>query len=175
MISLAVFAILGCHQADPEGDLGIFIHRPEEVSAHAPKSCQGGCAFEPDDDGETLSGQGFRDALAEVASLPPGSPSQGLDTLLFYAEDTLAFIDAEGTEPLSEIHVAFLTAELERTAVVVQMRIIDEEGAIRGEEDESIPLGIKQHLHLENTGSLGRVESGGTVKRVGLNHLWSRW
>ena len=65
--------------------------------------------------------------------------------------------------------------ELSRQTVDIAFRLVDETGAVRGEIRQDLPLKIKQHLVLEGTGSLKRIEVSGKTKRVGLHHLWSRF
>ena len=56
------------------------------------------------------------------------------------------------------------------------MGIVDEHGVVRGTLDSSsFPLKEKRHLSFDGPGSLGWLETGGKIKRVGLAHLWSRW
>jgi hypothetical protein len=55
------------------------------------------------------------------------------------------------------------------------MRLVDGQGVERGTLSALVPLVEKQHLVFAGTGSLGHLETGGKVKRVGLDHLWSRW
>ena len=42
-------------------------------------------------------------------------------------------------------------------------------------DSSSFPLKEKRHLSFDGPGSLGWLETGGKIKRVGLAHLWSRW
>jgi hypothetical protein len=104
------------------------------------------------------------------------SPSLALETLLFHGERTRALLATVPAEALSEERRVFLVAELDRDSVTVEMRIIDARGALRGVATaEDIPLRTGRRLAFEGTGDLGFLITGGKVKRVGLDHLWSRW
>lgn len=118
----------------------------------------------------------FRQSLQAWLSLEMDAESLPLDTLLYYADSTAHFLVALDGLRLESPRRAFLLRELERTQVTMEMRLVDDSGALRGTVlAAGIPLGEKQHLRFRSTGSLGHLESGGRVRRVGLNHIWSRW
>ncbi len=105
----------------------------------------------------------------EAASLP-------LETLLFHGDRTRVFLATVPEEALSEERRAFLERELDRDSVTVEMRLVDADGKVRGEAGaRDIPLVKGRRLAFEGTGDLGFLVTGGKVKRVGLEHLWSRW
>ncbi|MCP4804601.1 MAG: hypothetical protein GY913_07210 [Proteobacteria bacterium] len=107
---------------------------------------------------------------------PVGEPTIELETLLFYAPDVLEHLAERGSPELDTVHQAFLTRELARDRATMEMRLLAEDGTVRGTlVARDIPLKEKQHITFEGTGSLGHLETGGKVKRVGLDHLWSRW
>jgi hypothetical protein len=104
------------------------------------------------------------------------APTLSLETLLYYAESTAHFLDGLEGLRLSTERRVYLMEELARDQVSIEMRVVDDEGRIRGSlKAEGVPFGEKQHLRFEGTGSLGHLESGGRVRRVGLAHLWTRW
>lgn len=113
--------------------------------------------------------------LDQWATEPLGESTLALDTLLFDAEQSLHWL-AIHEDRLPPERRDWLYQELNRQDVVVEMRIVDETGAVRGDlSSGAFSLREKQHLPFQNTGSLGWLETGGKVKRVGLAHLWSRW
>jgi hypothetical protein len=125
---------------------------------------------------EVQSEAEFRASLNAWLATDMKSESLDLDTLLYYAGSTAHFLAALGELDLDPVRGAFLQSELARTQVTMEMRLVDDSGAIRGTVlAAGIPLGEKQHLRFRSTGSLGHLESGGRVRRVGLNHIWSRW
>ena len=101
------------------------------------------------------------------------APSMALETLLFHGSSTLALLDGHDLPPERR---RFLQHELSRNQVMLEMRLVDDSGTVRGTlKPTVVNLVEKQHLSFEGTGSLGGLITGGKVKRVGLNHVWSRW
>jgi hypothetical protein len=75
---------------------------------------------------------------------------------------------------LTPAHQAFLTRQLARNQATVEMRLIDDTGKIHAIlAPQQIALSEKQHLVFQS--ELGHLLTAGQVRRVGLNHLWSRW
>ncbi len=144
------------------------------LAAPAPAAgCDSGC--EPGAS-HALSDEDFGLWLRSYAQDPPEAPDLALETLLFYGQHTREQLDRLGYGPLDAAHRATLDRELARDAVVVEMRLVDEGGAVRALlPPREIPLVEKQHLALEGSDSLGPIIAGGKVKRVGLAHLWTRW
>ena len=113
--------------------------------------------------------------LQTWAKDPVGEPTLALETLLFYAEQSLSLLP-QHEDKLDEYHLDFLYKELHRDQVYIEMRIIDEKDIIRAKmESGDFTLREKQHLPFKQTNTLGWLETAGKVKRVGLSHLWSRW
>ena len=118
----------------------------------------------------------FRATLSDWMSQEEQAASLPLETLLFYSGSTLHFLASLDDLTLSADRRRFLKNELARTKVTMEMRLVSDSGDVRGTVlAADVPLGEKQHLRFQATGSLGHLESGGRVRRVGLNHIWSRW
>jgi len=138
----------------------------------------GGCSDACNvDDGPTgLTEQAFRDTITAWLDEPMAAPSLPLETLLFYGESAVGHLAGLDLLPLDAGRRAFLARELSRTQVQIEMRLVDDAGEVRAHlAPDDIPLAEKQHLRLEGTGTLGHLETGGQIKRVGLAHLWTRW
>lgn len=139
-----------------------------------PKACHGcsiGKHHIPD-----YTDEMFHEAMTAYAEMPHWQESKGLDTLLFYGDETLEMLEKHGTEPLSPEHLAFLRRELSRTHATVHIRVVDEFGEVRVEYGpERVPLKVKEHLQAKENGNLYAMEFNGTVARTGLYHLWSRY
>jgi hypothetical protein len=146
------------------------------VDAIEAADCRTSCSLGDATDEVHLTNEEVAFWMSEWNSEPIGVSTEALDTLLFYFPDTeLALAQLEDI-PLDVEHEAFLRTQLARDEVIVEMRLLDEEGEERGHMGpERIPLKTKQHLVFAGTGSLKHLETGGKVKRVGLGHLWSRW
>ena len=135
----------------------------------------GGCATSCAIEEKHISQEEWLKTLDVWSTQEVGISTKELDTLLFYAKDSLGWLPVFGTE-LGDLHYTFLEAELRRNLVDIEMRLVDEFGMVRGVLDSSpFHLKEKQHLVFSKTKSLGWLETGGKVKRVGLGHLWSRW
>jgi len=121
----------------------------------------------------TLSDDELASLLAAWATEEMDAPSLPLETLLFHGDSTLALLDGHEIPPERR---SYLERELSRDRAVVEMRLVDVAGVVRGDlSPRPVPLIQKQHLAFAQTGSLGTFVTAGRVKRVGLNHLWSRW
>ncbi len=116
----------------------------------------------------------FTEALAAYAGAPVDQESEPLNTLLFYGVRTEELIESYGTGPLSERHAAFLARELTRRFAYTEIRMVEPDGTIRALVAQRVPIAIKQHLHPE-VKDLQPIEFNGTVMRVGLNTVWSRY
>jgi hypothetical protein len=123
-----------------------------------------------------LSERRLRELLATWSEEGEDRESLALDTLLFHGSETASFLETHPELDLAPERRSWLRAQLARDAVRVEFRLIDDSGRTRGTVSASgVPLVQKQHLRFEGTGSLGHFEASGKVKRVGLDHLWSRW
>ena len=134
----------------------------------------GGCnSYCTLDDAPPISHEEVAELLVAWSAEEMEAPSLSLETLLFYGDYTLALLE---DQKLSPERRRFLEKELSRDRVLVEMRLVDDSGAVRGElTPRPVPLSQKQHLGFGQTGSLGAFVTAGQVKRVGLGHLWSRW
>ena len=146
----------------------------EEPMVNGERS-SGGCATSCALEEKSIDQDEWLMALDTWSKQEVGVSTKALDTLLFYANDTKNWLPVFGSD-LDDEHYFFLFAEIQRNLVDIEMRVVDENGAVRGLlESNPFHLKKKQHIAFSSTGSLGWLETGGKVKRVGLSHLWSRW
>lgn len=149
----------------------VVIETPSNDPDCTPKGCGTVDSRDPDYTSEVFEG-----LLAAWQNDPIGESTEALDTLLFHTWESAEYVELLGTDSLDAEHATFLKQELAKSVVDVEMRLVDEHGALRGHmTSEGVPLKEKQHLVFADTGSLKRFEASGKVKRVGLHHLWSRW
>jgi hypothetical protein len=151
---------------------------PVGVTAQATTAadCKTSCSLGDQAEDMHLTAGELQVLLEDWNTQVPGDPTIELETLLFYFQDTQHYLDEHGDVGLDLQHAEFLRRELARDTVIMEMRLVDAEGTIRGRiPPTEIPLKTKQHITFEGTGSLKHLETGGKVKRVGLAHLWSRW
>jgi len=148
----------------------------DEHEGHKSESgCASSCSVE-DPPGVELKKAEFLQLVGTWSKQPVGEATIELETLLFHFKRSKQLLHRLEPEVLDEEHRNFLEQELHRDQVSVEFRLVDESGELRGHvRAGEVPLKAKQHLVFADTGSLGRFEASGKVKRVGLNHLWSRW
>ena len=159
VLTLAVMSMLSTAWADVPGRGG---------------GCSETCSLSDGPKGQAEAD--FRKTVEAWKVEPMASASLPLETLLFYGGTTRDYLNGLEGLSLSTERRAFLLTELERDQVAIEMRVVDDQGRIRGTMQASdVPFGEKQHLRFKGTGTLGHLETGGRVKRVGLAHLWSRW
>ena len=100
-----------------------------------------------------------------------GVASPALESLLYFSDATR---DAMPSSSLDPQHRAFLRAQLSRTDATVEMRLVDDTGRVRAHlTAKEVALGEKQHLSFQS--EVGHLVTAGQVRRVGLEHIWSRW
>ncbi|MCZ6602546.1 MAG: hypothetical protein O6952_06040 [Planctomycetota bacterium] len=140
-----------------------------------PQGCAAGCAAiaipNPD-----LTHDEFEDLLVRLAREPLNEMSPALETLLFYGPKAARHLATHGAAALDNARARFLEKELARQEIWVSMRVVDEKGTVRvSMAPTRIPLGERRHLRVEEATDLQPPEFTGTVRRVGLNHIWTRW
>lgn len=120
-----------------------------------------------------LAEAAYRALLARYA-VEPAEGGPALDELLYYGRQTRELALRHGTGPLDRERAALLARELARTHVVVEFRVVDERGTVRVRLPPTrVPLEIRYEYDME-VQDLQPVVTSGTVKRVGLKHLWQR-
>ncbi len=165
---------------------------------HGRDVCASGCALSnhPTD---RLSRDKFQTLIKQYAAGPRDGSNLALETLLFYGPQTAAhlrFASAPSVrsvshnknqsaaplptlksgplKTLSSEHRAFLEKELRRNTVRVEVRVVDEHGELRASlPSTAVPLD-RRHVFDLDEHNLQPLSVSGTVKRVGLDHLWTR-
>jgi len=147
--------------------------RPADPAADP--SCQGGCAAIPDTI-EGLTEERIAELLRIYAKDPAAEETEALQTLLFHGEQVVRFRAAHpDAVALDAAHDRALRRELARVYAHMSVRVIDEDGVVRLEiDDRRWPMGFKRHLLPDRHDRLQPVEVSGTIRRVGVHHLWAR-
>lgn len=141
--------------------------------AHGEKVCASGCAASRHPTG-VLSKTKYFWLLRRFAEQPMTSDSSALETLLYFGRQTSGWMKLLGTKPLDEQRVALLKRELKRTHALISFRIVDEYGITRVHMPPTrVPLD-RRHEFKMSVKDLPPLITSGTVKRVGLHHLWTR-
>ena len=128
-----------------------------------PPSCVGGCAAVPAD-GTALSRNQTHELVQALTAMPAGTDCPELEELLFQGTP----VDASGLSPEWR---AFLDRELSRKTVILSLRIGTPP---RVELTRTLPIGPRTHLRADRAVGVTPPEVTLTVKRVGLDHLWTR-
>ena len=161
----------GDHTANFDGDPNggrAFAH------PHGKSTCASGCASDQHPTPPLLKEE-FHRLMGLYAHEPMSDQSEGLETLLYYGRQSLLYLDHLGKEPLDDKRAAFLRRELSRTHVYVELRVIDEFGQVRvWNKAARVPLDVRHGFEFTTNDYQRIEESTGTVKRVGLYHLWQR-
>jgi len=140
---------------------------------HGDQVCASGCAASRHPTPQ-LDTPAFHKLMAAYRFEPMDASSSALESLLFYGRQTQQLLDQHGDRPLDSARAEFLRRELRRTHAMVAFRIVDQQGLIRTQMPPTrIPLDRRHVFDMENT-DLPPLVTSGTVKRVGLHHLWTR-
>ena len=165
--------LLGCLGLQP--DHAVASSNAQDTAPPPSGGCASSCALDAAP-APPMTRELVENLLATWSEEPLGASTLALETLLFHRPETQAWLHTLDGGPLDEEHRRYLQHQLSRDTVHVEMRVVDAQGRERGTlVASSVGLAEKQHLVFEGTGSLGHLETGGKVKRVGLGHLWSRW
>jgi hypothetical protein len=180
-------ALAGSSESDPSvSPAGIavaeawaadFAHSRRAVfEPHGGQVCASGCAASrhPTDE---LTRSDFRRLLEEFAGQPMDETSLAFETLLYYGRQTSKLLAAQGSPgspPLDPLRAAVLRRELQSTHATIEVRVVDEQGEVRSWLPPThVPLD-RRHVFPMETKRLQPLVTSGTVKRVGLHHLWTR-
>lgn len=140
---------------------------------HGKQVCASGCALS-NHPTPVLSRDEFLSLIAQCAVGPMNETNHALETLMYYGRQADVQLDGLGTNPLDAPRLEFLRRELSRSYASISLRLIDERGVIRAELPPTrVPLDRRHVFELDAT-DLPPLVASGTVKRVGLHHLWTR-
>lgn len=147
----------------------------EDPESAVPSSaCAAGCAAVPDEEG-TLDHAQFLRLVEELGRGEFNSDNPALETLLFHGPRTREHLEHDASPSLDPWLLSQLETELAKDHARLELRVIDEQGATRLRLDPTVvPLAEKQHLHASEAIGFDAPEISGTIKRVGLRHLWAR-
>lgn len=138
------------------------------------EDCTTDCAGPAPEEGPPApSAEEYAKLFHDWTERPMREASLPLETLLYHGPSTRHALHAADLSPERR---QYLESELARNRGAIEVRLVDESGAVRAHLDaDGLTLGTGTHLHLHDSGSLGDIELSGRVRRVGLHHLWSRW
>ena len=143
------------------------------VSSAEEPTCVGSCSAVSDGPSKSHPAK-IRGWLADYANQPMSRESPALEALLFHREATKLELSSFEALALDDTRATFLERELQRASAFLEVRVRDAAGQVRVHlPEQRVALDEKQHIETEND-LAQHVEYSGTVKRVGLDHLWVR-
>ena len=153
---------------------GHFSHDPAAVPhGHGENQCASGCAASRHPTGQ-LTAAAFHRLLTAYQQTAPTGENEALEKLLFYGRQSQLHWQRAKHNAIDPLWRTILDAELNKTHVRISLRILDEAGRVRSRINGiRVPLDRRHVFEMENEGLQPLVTSG-TVKRVGLDHLWTR-
>lgn len=141
--------------------------------AHGEEVCASGCAASRHPT-EELTKEHFHQLLSQYASQSISEESSALEELLYFGPQTKKWIEQEGFDPLDSQRATFLWDELKTTHARISIRVVDEAGEIRTWLEPTLVPFDRRHVFKMETNNLQPLVTSGTVKRVGLDHIWVR-
>lgn len=151
-----------------------FKHDQEALPhGHGENLCASGCAASRHPTAP-LTKDAFRQLLVAYQQSAPTANNVPLEKILFYGRQSRQHWNIQQTTSIDPLWRMVLDEELEKTHVFILLRILDESGDIRSTlTNVRVPLD-RRHVFTMQTNNLQPLVTSGTVKRVGLDHLWTR-
>ena len=142
---------------------------------HGSRICGSGCVAS-NHPTPILTRVHFENLMKRFATEPVSEESKAFETLLYFGRQSRKMLDDEQlpVPELSDDRSRRLAHELDRTHVVVELRLVDEQDVVRARlAPTRVPLDVRHAFEVGVEG-IQPVVANGTVKRVGLHHLWTR-
>ena len=141
--------------------------------AHGEQLCASGCAISRHPT-STLTKEKFERLLTGFADGPMQDTNKFLEELVYFGPQTRKLIQSAGVGQLDSRRAKFLWDQLTYTHARISIRVTDEQGVVRTWiEPTRVPFD-RRHVFEMQTNDVQPLVTSGTVKRVGLNHIWAR-
>lgn len=146
---------------------------------HGEQVCASGCALSRHPTNQ-LTEDEFSRLVDEYRKGPMSSDNSALESLLYYGPQSIKFLESIDRrnvlfhDKALNPHLAFLKQQLKLTHAKISIRVIDDEESVRTWLEPTIVPLDRRHVFEMQTDELQPLVTSGTVKRVGLNHLWTR-
>ena len=151
-----------------------FSHDPSAIhEAHGEQICASGCAASRHPTKE-LTQRHYQQLLSEVKIEPMDRTNNALESLLFFGSQTRKMIENNGVGDLDSKRAEFIWNELKVTHARLAIRVTDENGMVRTWLDPAEVPFDRRHVFEMKTNGVQSLVTSGTVKRVGLDHVWVR-
>jgi hypothetical protein len=140
---------------------------------HGESLCASGCAASRHPTAP-LTADVFRQLLVAYQQAAPTADNVPLEKILFYGRQSRQHWLIQQVTSIDPLWRMVLDEELEKTHVFISLRILDESGDVRSAlTNIRVPLD-RRHVFTMHASGLQPLVTSGTVKRVGLDHLWTR-
>ena len=140
---------------------------------HGTSLCASGCALSRHPTPE-LEVSRFHRLVESYQVEPMTEESAALEELLFFGPQTQRLLELESFQ-LDEERLSFLKQELARDEVSIEFRLIDQDDKVRVSLPPTVvPFDRRYVFEPVLTDDFQPPEASGTVKRVGLRHIWQR-
>ena len=140
---------------------------------HGEELCASGCAASRHPT-EKLSLEHFEDLLVAYTYEPMDQTNNALEELLYFGPQTRKMIELHGVGNLDSTRAEFLWEQLKYNRAKISIRVVDDSGEARTWiEPTEVPFD-RRHVFEMKTKNVQALVTSGTVKRVGLNHIWCR-
>ncbi len=139
---------------------------------HGEQLCASGCAMSRHPT-QLLTKKRFLELCLQYQAEEPRVDSESLDSLIFYGSQTVRHLKTNASA-LPKKHLAFLSQQLDLSQLIVELRVIEKCGRVRVSLP---PTKVPQHIRQEfamDVADLNTTITSGTLKRVGLKHVWQR-
>jgi hypothetical protein len=140
---------------------------------HGENLCASGCAASRHPTAP-LTADAFRQLLVAYQQSAPTANNVPLEKILFYGRQSRQHWLIQQVTSIDPLWRMVLDEELGKTHVLISLRILDESGDVRSAlTNIRVPLD-RRHVFTMHASGLQPLVTSGTVKRVGLDHLWTR-
>ena len=141
---------------------------------HGDQQCASGCAASRHPT-RRLTRERLQELLATVEQRPLDDRNPAFEELLYFGPQALEMWQRyERRFPLAKATTARLVEEWRKSHVGVQLRLLDSAGNVCAWLPATqVPLD-RRHVFTMRTDQLPPLIASGTVKRVGVHHLWTR-
>lgn len=140
---------------------------------HGEQVCASGCAAS-NHPTERLTRKHFEQLIRRYAVGPMDETDLAFETLLYYGRQTREMMVGQSLSVLDPLRLEVLRHELRRPGAKVSIRLVDDEGNVRASlPPTKVPFDRRHEFKMD----VERVQpliTSGTIKRVGLYHIWAR-
>ena len=163
------------HNSNPNNfSTKLLTHDPGALfHPHGEQICASGCAASRHPT-KTLTRDHFKSLLVAYTYEPMDQTNNALEELMYFGPQTRKLIEAHGVGRLDSKRAEFLWEQLKYDKAKVSIRVVDKSGAVRTWIEPTVVPFDRRHVFDMKTNNVQPLVTSGTVKRVGLNHIWMR-